>query len=429
MTKLLEEDGLVYTGHASILVQLSGKTILFDPVLKSNPYGNNWLFYPPNKFEFDYSELSGVFVSHIHQDHYDIEFLQEISGKVPIFILDGRPNFIANLKKNNIEVQLVKPDAKVELLDGVFIYGVLNEKNGVDASCAVFNENLKIYHGNDNYCEINQLENLRANVGAIDIACIPYAYINWYPQLLKNLSVQEKKSESYRLKERYCNIAIQQARALAAKQVIPFGANLFLRQSSYSDCNMEILAPVEFREFLESKYSQEQLGFECLDLYAGDKVSKVGENFEVVVGDTFANGKEFRDEFNHFYKDLIKDDGVAKKNVTIALSEVNKEKMNQKMVNLPEDLQDQIVIKTSDSSGVRGIIFDAPRKRYDVILEGKDISYRAPYHSIETTGELFKKFVGGEISFENIIGERAFQMIREPNDYRFETIKALNTIL
>ena len=71
-----ENDGFFYTGHASILVRLSGKRILFDPVVKSKPYGNKWVFFPENQFSEAVSGIDAVFVSHIHQDHYDVNFLK-----------------------------------------------------------------------------------------------------------------------------------------------------------------------------------------------------------------------------------------------------------------------------------------------------------------------------------------------------------------
>ena len=99
-------------------------------------------------------DVDAVVVSHIHQDHYDLEFLKALDGRAKIFVIGGRPAFEQDLKKNGIKnLHVIQPETTVEILDGTRLFGVTHESNGIDASAIVFNEDFCVYHGNDNYLQ------------------------------------------------------------------------------------------------------------------------------------------------------------------------------------------------------------------------------------------------------------------------------------
>ena len=88
-----ENDGVFYLGHASILVRLNKKKFLFDFIHNMNFYKNSWIF-SNQVLDKRLEKVDGIFVSHIHQDHYDPSLLRKFNKlKVPIYILDGRKNF------------------------------------------------------------------------------------------------------------------------------------------------------------------------------------------------------------------------------------------------------------------------------------------------------------------------------------------------
>src|SRR5471030_3534705 len=86
-------NGVFYLGHASALVVLGGKKILFDPIVLSQPYDDAWVFYPPQIVDPRWYEVDVVVVSHIHQDHYDLKFLRLLGPQVRVLIVGQRPTF------------------------------------------------------------------------------------------------------------------------------------------------------------------------------------------------------------------------------------------------------------------------------------------------------------------------------------------------
>ncbi len=79
------EDFICFLGHASVLVQLCGKRILFDPVFGDIPF-----YKRITPFVYDIKSLfpiDAVAISHLHYDHFDIPSLKKLLCKDPLFII------------------------------------------------------------------------------------------------------------------------------------------------------------------------------------------------------------------------------------------------------------------------------------------------------------------------------------------------------
>ena len=428
-----DEDGMYYTGHASCLIRISNKHILFDPVILSKPYGSNWVFYPPNDFKFDFSLLDAIVVSHIHQDHYDIKFLQKMSGIIPIFIFDGRQSFIEDLKNNGIKFTILKSFADISILDNVKIYGVLNRDNGVDCSCMIYNDNFKFYHGNDNFCSLNDLKEMVKITGDANLAAIPFAYINWYPQLVGSMSNEEKQAESDRLVQLYYQKFFDQASALGAKSVMPFGANLFPLQDAFSPSSMETKTPADLAEYVKS--NPLNIPFQFLELYPSDYVIKQHGDLDVWQGHGFKCGKEFRSKFNtdlaqSFISTSI--DQIPKKEASVEYKDINFKKLNSKMCRIPSEINEDFIIVSDVVEGaIGGLAYLSGYKEVSIIKNGEELLKRngIPMHKLLVPQRILRKYLQGEISMENIIGTRSFIMFRDPESYRPDALKVINTIL
>lgn len=432
-----ENDGFFYTGHASILVRLSGKRILFDPVVKSKPYGNKWVFFPENQFSEAVSGIDAVFVSHIHQDHYDVNFLKSISTNIPIFILDGRPQFEASLVSNNIKHRVIKSFEIVEVFEGVFVYGILNRQNGVDSSCIIFNSETKFYHGNDNYCSLTDLRDARELVGSVDFGFIPFAYINWYPGLIGSLSCSEKRAESRRLVQAHCDIAIAQAEILGVKKMVPFGANLFQKVDAFSDSAREILCPAEFVSYCRNRTTRPE--FDLAELYAGDWAIRTSAGFVINRCLNFRDGDEFRFKLNQYltsFDDADLDQEPQSSDdpsISITTADVQIELLSDRWERICDSATESFIFRRDllESDGVVAVIFEANRPSVRVVT-AKDKSFLENidrYHMLIVPPAMLRKYVSGKVSAENIIGSRRFLMVREPEGYRPESLKIISTTL
>ena len=75
-------DRVTYVGHATVLIELEGKRLLTDPVLRGGlgplrRQGSN----PPAEIT---ERIDAVLVSHLHLDHTDLRSLRRLDGGIPV---------------------------------------------------------------------------------------------------------------------------------------------------------------------------------------------------------------------------------------------------------------------------------------------------------------------------------------------------------
>ncbi len=76
-----EKDGILWLGHASVLVRLNGKTILFDPVFGDPSFIDRY-FKLPSPLE-KIRRVDYVLITHDHRDHLDEPTIKSIAEKFP----------------------------------------------------------------------------------------------------------------------------------------------------------------------------------------------------------------------------------------------------------------------------------------------------------------------------------------------------------
>ncbi len=76
-----EKDGILWLGHASILIRLSGKIILIDPVF-GKPSLIERYFELPSPIE-KIKRVNYVLITHDHRDHMDEATIKEIAQRFP----------------------------------------------------------------------------------------------------------------------------------------------------------------------------------------------------------------------------------------------------------------------------------------------------------------------------------------------------------
>jgi L-ascorbate metabolism protein UlaG (beta-lactamase superfamily) len=413
------EDGVLYTGHASLIARLSGKNYIFDYVRDNKPYGDLWVFFPDLTKNIPWDKIDGVFVSHVHQDHYDSVMLKTLN--IPVYIIGGRHSFEETLKKDGVTFKAIPPNVKYEIDSGIYVYGVLHHANGVDASCYIGNENLSIYHGNDNYTDNISLSVIATEFGSVDIACVPYAYINWYPQLLENLSEAERELESKRLVFKYYDYAIEQANILNAKRVIPFGANLTYNNNSRSALNLECKTPLDFQDYVVKKYGVNE-GLRFKAIFSGDVI--VSRNKKLVEFSADRYDKEsYRDLMQKYLESLGNTNGISEEagvrdDIVI----------NNPSINLNEKTPYPHLIIVAHNSYSKAIAINTFDSSVDTIWVKDLHELNIPLTLIRIKdAKLFSEWMSGEVRMEEVIGSRKFTIFRSPNIYDEKVQYLINT--
>ena len=417
-------NGVFYLGHASILAVIGGKKILFDPIVESRPYGDSWVFYPPQVADPRWYEVDAVVVSHIHQDHYDLKYLKRLAPEIPVIIIGQRPSFEEDIvARSGRTITIVPPETVTEILPGVRLYGVTHESNGIDASAIVYNDDFCVYHGNDNYLQAASLAKFSALRPHIDVACIPYAYIHWYPFLMEYPvgREHEKAAESARLVNLYMDDALAATRILHPRVMIPFGANLLIDDGDmHSEINLAVKTPIEFVDYARAKMPE--YGDVFQPMLAGDYCGAEAGRLALTIAHDY-RGDDYRRTANTFLQ------GRPQKQPGQDLR--------------PVDLPAFVAMLNRRLAGCVGPIDNVLRVDMDylgqrVMVEVDCLSYQAraverfddsrPYHHFKLDPVSAALWLNGK-RMEVIIGMRRFTLRREPNLYLPDVLKVVNTVL
>ena len=406
-------DGVFYTGHASILVRLNKKKYLFDYINNTNFYRNSWIFFPNQIIDNRLFDVDGVFVSHIHQDHYDPNLLRKFQKKkIPIYILDGRPGFKNSLKKERINAKYIQARKKTYINKETWVYGCLHEYNDIDSSMLISNNKLSVYHGNDNFITNKTLIPFKKKVGSIDVACIPFAYINYYPYLLNGISKEINKSEATRIENLFMDYGIQQSRILKPKIIIPFGSNLFHLDNPKSEMNRGVATPSDFVNYAKKKDKSFYKNYKTM--LSGSFLLKKDNEIELSYEEI--SQKEFNHELIKFTNKKKK---LVKKNKKIKIININKNKLSaicKKIEKNKNKVDHNIVVSPKSKTDTKIII----NLMNDTVIQAiqRKIPEKCHYFIVEDNE--FNLWLNNKITFEEVLGTRRFRYNRNPNIYRVE---------
>ena len=241
-------DGSYYVGHASVLFRMNQKLFLIDGVIQDSLFEKSWYFFPELKFDELFFSLDGIFVSHCHDDHYDLEFLRKIKKNTPIYITKNRIGFDELINDPNLNSIEIEPFKKIKL-DDFDILAIPSDHNDFDSSFIIKNDSFSIYQGNDNFIPRKVIKKAADIMGEVSHVYIPFSYVWWYPFCLTSMDAKEKESEIKRLSEKNMNIGLYIAEELNAEVIIPSAGNLIFHDIAADHINRMIATPFELTIF------------------------------------------------------------------------------------------------------------------------------------------------------------------------------------
>ncbi len=405
-----DKDGVFYIGHASILVRLNKKKFIFDVIKNTNFYNRTWLFFPSQINDRRIFDVDGVFVSHIHGDHYDPDLLKKIQNKnIPIYILDGRPGFNQDLKNKKINFKKIPVNKKFYIDKKIWVRGCLHEYNDIDSSLIISNDNLSVYHGNDNFITEKTLSPFKKKIGKVDVACIPFAFIHFYPYLLKTLSSKANKKEARRLENQFMNYGIQQAKILKPEIVIPFGSNLFHLDDPKCAMNKGVATPVDFVNYAKKFHKSFKNNYKTM--LSGSYCLKDGNNMDCYYEKISSN--KFNKKLENFtfkkiklinHKKIKKKVNIQKNHLKIIKNKISKNKIKI----------DHKILISNESQRNSKICIDIKNNSVFLYNQNK-LPFNSHYFVVQDNE--FYQWLRKKITFEEVLGTRRFTYERYPNTY------------
>ena len=235
--KFIGNAGGIFTGS-------KGTKILCDPWIVDGVFESAWYHYPPLKTKLsDIQNVDGIYVSHIHPDHYDERHF-DFPKDIPLIILNEGPNFLQKnlINKGYSNFIEIKNDQTVQFkefkltLYKPFTKHIFEESligNLIDSALVLENDDVTAINFNDNQLDENACSFLKNKFKNIDLAMLNYNAAGPYPSCFDNLSTEEKINENKRILKRnfdhLCNIIP----ILQPKSVLPFAGAYIIGGKNY----------------------------------------------------------------------------------------------------------------------------------------------------------------------------------------------------
>jgi UDP-MurNAc hydroxylase len=225
---------------ACVEIQTSGITILTDPWFTDGVHGGSWYHFPEVVDPFKYiTEPDYIYISHIHEDHYDPKFLHKLFDKYgvkPILIPDSKHNYL--LHKGKSDGLILTPTRSLDLgHTELFIEEDLTDSiSDVDSTLIVHDKinNKTFLNLNDciyNESHVNKLQKiLKKFTNNIDLVGMVYTAAGPFPQTYFDLkSDKDTLLEAANNRKNKCfDIYLRYAESFPSIYRLPFAGDYIL---------------------------------------------------------------------------------------------------------------------------------------------------------------------------------------------------------
>ena len=243
-----------YTNACVRITALNGSNVLCDPWVHEGAFLGSWFHWPPIPEGFQEFLLNeptdGIYISHLHPDHYDPKFLSAFSKarpEVPIYIADFAHSWLKRSIKavtgGRSEIIEIPTLTKVEVAPGlqlkVFAADTCNPQicgvsipcqsnpllRGIDSIGVFYADEFTVVNAND-AMGVRLVPLVAANIGKADLLMGHYGGASPYPQCFPE--VQDKQAASRAVIETACKTLVNAADSLGVKYVMPFAGQYVL---------------------------------------------------------------------------------------------------------------------------------------------------------------------------------------------------------
>ena len=222
-----------YLYSACVVIETKDAKICCDPWFTQQIYHGSWFQYPVIEDPVKrIGPVDYVYVSHIHRDHYDHTFLQELveaNPKCEVIIGTENQSFLRDkMKRDGFQPRSVDY-LKVGSTELAIIPNHEDSEINIDSALVVKGDGHIVVNLNDCPYDAGQIDKILEFCGrAPDFACLPYAGAGPYPQAYRFSSAAEKARATSDKKERFLELFGTYFDALNPRLAMPFAGIYYL---------------------------------------------------------------------------------------------------------------------------------------------------------------------------------------------------------
>lgn len=224
---------LKYIYSACVVIETPDCRICCDPWFTQGAYDGSWFQYPRLEDPITaIGRIDYVYVSHIHPDHYDVQFLKSLLLSNPdCVVIVGSENqhfLVSKMLRDGFTPVSISRLSVGETEIGIFPNFAYGEMD-IDSALVVKAGNLSVVNMNDCAFDENQVKRIREFCeGNPDLACLPYAGAGPYPQMYRFENDDERTLAAAQKKDQFINLFGRYLVAFNPKIAMPFAGLYFL---------------------------------------------------------------------------------------------------------------------------------------------------------------------------------------------------------
>ena len=214
-----------WVNHASYIFQYKNSRIIADPWLFGSSFNDGWDLLVETQFKVeDFKDITHIWFSHEHPDHFAPQVLGKIDEKIrkniTVLFQETKDKRVVNFcKKLSFKVKELPHRTKVVIEDGFSI--TCGKMVGIDSWLLYETESFKLLNIND--CVINNkklCESVKRSTGNIDVLMSQFSYANWKG------NPDDKEIRERSAREKLNRIKIQ-TEVFNPKYTIPFASFVY----------------------------------------------------------------------------------------------------------------------------------------------------------------------------------------------------------
>lgn len=220
-----------YIYSACVVIKTPDITVLCDPWFTEGIFDGSWYQFPKLENPVDIiGDVDAIYISHIHPDHYDPQFLRQYFlkyGKKDILIGEFPVNFLVKKMQMDGFDPMVINEYRFKDTYLNIIPDDTESIHDIDSCLLVRHANSSVANMNDCVYNKTLLDQVKTIVPNPDIALVAYTGASSYPQTFYEIGpILEEKAEER--KQVYFSRYKEMVKHLNAKVNIPFAGQYIL---------------------------------------------------------------------------------------------------------------------------------------------------------------------------------------------------------
>jgi UDP-MurNAc hydroxylase len=421
---------ITYLGHAGFLVETAEVVLVMDPWMSpEGAFDSGWFQFPCNhhlggvvreKLEKS-SKHKFIYVSHEHQDHYDLRYLKSLPNEGLTYVV---PHFQRGVLRE--ELGKLNPMGLISRQHGesVAIPGgcvkLYLDDAGLNRDSAILVKIEGLIFLNLNDCKLfDEVEAIRKSEGPIAVMACQFSGATWHPTCYDYSREEYERISRHKRNSKFEMVA----RALDVVKpgtYLPSAGPACFLDPTLQHLNFEktniFPRAAQFLEYLRRRLPENPT--RCLDIMPGDRVSAEDGSFAGKVAERVseANYEEYMRGYVERYAGYFaeRQPRHSESQITDILERL-RTKLGEKLASfvLHERIQVPLYFKLSDTKQDM-LRIDFPRRAVEFVREIKETDY----YSVATPSWQIATVLDGTITWEEFALTFRMRLNRKPDVYQ-----------